>query len=191
MREGTRWWIDRPVEWSGVGGLDGAFKDRVIEVDPGPSDAPIVADFRGLYDPPVLSHHEPGDLELVLMASTRGSLQRGAGVLYRGIRIGTILDTTLAQDATSIGARVLIERRYTPLVRDNSRFHEAGAFDLDLGFSGLRARLDSLETLMVGGVSLVTPDVPGERVESGARFEVDPEERDEWADWRPRIPLEE
>ncbi|HAW95241.1 MAG TPA: hypothetical protein DCX60_03100 [Phycisphaerales bacterium] len=192
MREGTRWWIDRPVvEWSGVGGLDGAFKDRVVEVDPGPSDGPIVADFRGLDAPPVLSHHQPGDLELVLMASRRGSLQRGAAVLYRGIRIGTILDTTLAEDATSIEARILIERRYAPLVRDNSRFHEAGAFDLDLGFSGLRARLDSLETLMVGGVSLVTPDAPGERVTSGARFEVDPEERDEWAEWRPRIPLED
>ena len=192
MREGTRWWIDRPVvEWSGVGGLDGAFKDRVVEVDPGPSDGPIVADFRGLDAPPVLSDHQPGDLQLVLMASRRGSLQRGAAVLYRGIRIGTILDTTLADDATSIEARILIERRYAPLVRDNSHFHETGAFDLDLGFSGLRARLDSLETLMVGGVSLVTPDAPGERVESGARFEVDPEERDEWAEWRPRIPLED
>ena len=77
------------------------------------------------------------------------------------------------------------------LFDDFPDFDDLGDFDLDLGFSGLRARLDSLETLMVGGVSLVTPDAPGERVESGARFEVDPEERDEWAEWRPRIPLED
>ena len=192
MREGTRWWIDRPmVEWSGVGGLDGAFSDRVIEVDPGPSGASIVRGFRGLDEPPVLSQYQPGDLPLTLTASKRGSLQRGASVLYRGVRIGTILETNLAENATSVEARILIERRFAPLVRDNSRFYEAGALDLDLGFTGLRARLDSLETLMVGGVSLVTPDTPGKRVETDARFPVEAEENDDWAAWRPSIPLED
>ena len=190
MREGTRWWIDRPmVEWSGVGGLDGAFSDRVIEVDPGLSEGSIVRGFKGLDEPPVLSQYQPGDLPLTLSAPKRGSLQRGASVLYRGVRIGTILDTDLAPNATSVEASILIERRFAPLVRDNSRFYEAGALDLDLGFTGLRARLDSLETLMVGGVSLVTPDTPGERVDPDARFVVEAEENDDWADWRPRIPL--
>ena len=192
MREGTRWWIDRPmVEWSGVGGLDGAFGDRVIEVDPGPSQGPLVRGFIGLQEPPVLSQYQLGDLQLILTASRRGSLQRGAAVLYRGVRIGTILETNLARDATSVEARILIERRFTPLVRDNSRFHETGAFDLDLGFTGLKAKLDSLETLMVGGVSLVTPDTPGEPVVSGASFDVEPEGNDAWDAWRPLIPLED
>lgn len=192
MREGTRWWIDRPmVEWSGVGGLDGAFSDRVIEVDPGLSEGSIVRGFRGLDEPPVLSQYQPGDLPLTLTASKRGSLQRGASVLYRGVRIGTILETNLAENATSVEARVLIERRFAPLVRENSRFYEAGVLDLDLGFTGLRARLDSLETLMVGGVSLVTPDTQGERVEPDARFVVEAEENDDWAAWRPSIPLED
>ncbi len=192
MREGTRWWIDRPmVEWSGVGGLDGAFSDRVIEVDPGLSEGAIVRGFRGLDEPPVLSQYQPGDLPLTLIASKRGSLQRGASVLYRGVRIGTILETDLAENASSVEARILIERRFAPLVRRNSRFYEAGVLDLDLGFTGLRARLDSLETLMVGGVSLVTPDAPGERVDPEARFVVETEEDDDWAAWRPLIPLED
>jgi paraquat-inducible protein B len=192
MREGTRWWIDRPmVEWSRVGGLDAAFRDRFIDVDPGPDGGPLVRGFQGLAEPPVLSQYQAGDLSLTLMAAERGSLQRGAAVLYRGVRIGTILETDLSEDATSVEARVLIQRRYTPLVRRNSRFFEAGAIDLDLGFTGLRARLDSLETLIVGGVSLATPDQLGERVDSGARFEVEPEADDDWLSWRPEIPLED
>ncbi len=192
MREDTRWWIDRPmVEWSRVGGLDGAFSDRSIDVDPGPSGGAIVRVFEGLDEPPVLSQYQEGDLSLTLSAASRGSLQRGAAVLYRGVRIGTILETDLAENATSVEARILVERRFAPLVRDNSRFYEAGAFDLDLGFTGVRARLDSLETLMVGGVSLVTPNSPGEVAISGARFDVASEADDDWADWRPRIPLQD
>ena len=76
-------------------------------------------------------------------------------------------------------------------MRQNSLFYQAGVLDLDLGFTGLRARLDSLETLMVGGVSLVTPDAPGERVDPEARFVVETEEDDDWTAWRPLIPLED
>jgi paraquat-inducible protein B len=191
MREGTRWWIDRPmVEWSRVGGLDAAFSDRFIDVDPGPAGSAVLRGFTGLDEPPVLSQYQAGDLSLILMASERGSLQRGAAVLYRGVRIGTILGTDLAEDATSVEAQIVIKRRFTPLVRRNSRFFEAGAFDLDLGFTGLRARLDSLETLMVGGVSLATPNRPAEPVVSGTRFNVEPEADDDWSSWRPEIPLQ-
>ena len=53
-----------------------------------------------------------------------------------------------------------------------------------------RGDVDSLETLIVGGVSLVTPDAPGEVVESGHRFEVLKQPESDWLDWRPKILLD-
>ena len=76
-----------------------------------------------------------------------------------------------------------------PLVRANSRFHQTGAFDLDIGLTGVSARLDSLETLFVGGVSLVTPTRPGTAVESGHQFKVEPEFDDDYLEWKPAIDL--
>ena len=42
----------------------------------------------------------------------------------------------------------------------------------------------------MGGVSLVTPDAPGEVVESGHRFEVLKQPESDWLDWRPKILLD-
>ena len=187
-RAGSRWWISRPqLDWSRVSGLDSLVGPRFVQVDPGVPDASPRTVFTGLAEAPILEQIEPGDLTIVLVAEVRGSLQPGAALNYRGVRIGTILSTALASDSTGVVAQVLVRRRYVPLVRSNSRFAQSGAFDLDIGLTGLRARLDSLETLVIGGVSMATPTEAGARVESGHRFAVAVEPDDEWFEWRPAI----
>jgi len=193
-RSGSRWWISRPeLDWSRVSGLDSIVGPRFIQVDPaldgGSPPAPCTT-FVGLPEAPVLDRLDPGDLLVTLIADGRESLHPGAALSYRGVRIGTILSTSLAPDASGVVAEVLVRARYAPLVRENSRFFQSGAFDLDIGLTGVRARLDSLETLVVGGVSLVTPTEPGEPVVSGHRFEVAVEPDEGWFDWRPSIPID-
>ena len=114
----------------------------------------------------------------------------GSSILYRGVPIGTIISIDLSDDATSVHAEAIIREPFVTLARANSRFYQAGAFDLDIGLGGINARLDSLETLIVGGVALVTPDAPGAQVESGHRFEVTGDPDSDWFDWRPRIELD-
>ena len=190
---GTRWWISRPeLDWSRVSGLDSIVGPRFIQVDPahdGGVSSQACRSFIGLSEAPVLERHDAGDLLVTLVADGRESLHPGAALSYRGVRIGTILSTALASNATGVVAEVLVRARYTPLVRENSRFFQTGAFDLDIGLTGFRARLDSLETLVVGGVSLVTPTEPGAPVSSGHRFEVAVEPDEDWFEWRPVIPL--
>ena len=187
-REGSRWWISRPeLDWSRVSALDSLVGPRFVEVDPGDPTGGSSTSFQGLGEAPILEQIEPGDLTIVLVAETRGSLQPGAALHYRGVQIGTILSTALAGDSTGVVARVLVRKRFVPLVRANSRFAQSGAFDLDIGLTGLRARLDSLETLIVGGVSMATPTDAGDPVESGHEFEVATEPEDDWSDWRPVI----
>ena len=190
-RVGARWWISRPqIDWTRVSGLDSLVGPRFVLVDPSSGDTAIAHDFEGLSEAPTIEHFAEGDLSLILLAETRGTLHAGSAVLYRGVRIGTIQSTSLAPDATGVEVKALIEEKYTPLVRTNSKFFQTGAFDLNIGLTGLRARLDSLETLFVGGVSLVTPTDPGEQSGSGARFIVAESAEDEWLRWRPKIDLE-
>jgi paraquat-inducible protein B len=190
-RAGSRWWVSRPkLDWSRVSGLDSLVGPRFIRVDP-PTDPSGVElfDFQGLTEAPIVDRIASGDLLITLIAESRGTLQPGSSVFYRGVTVGTILSTALADDALGVVASVLIEARYVPLVRANSRFHQTGAFDLDIGLTGVSARLDSLETLFVGGVSLVTPTRPGTAVESGHQFKVEPEFDDDYLEWKPAIDL--
>jgi paraquat-inducible protein B len=190
-RAQTRWWIARPkVGLSRVQGIDSLLGPRWIQVDPAPSETDPCFEFKGLDEPPIVDSIGSRDLLLFLQASDRGTLHQGSSVLYRGVSIGTVLDARLADDSTSVVAEVLIQARFVALVRDNSRFYQTGAFDLDIGFDGINARLDSLETLIVGGVSLVTPDAPGDTVESGHSFQVLKEPESAWLRWRPKIMLD-
>lgn len=190
-RAGSRWWVSRPkLDWSRVSGLDSLIGPRFIQVDPPTDPSGVeVFDFQGLTEAPIVDRIAPGDLAITLIAESRGTLQPGSSVFYRGVAVGTILSTALADDALGVLASVLIEARYVPLVRANSRFYQTGAFDLDIGLTGVSARLDSLETLFVGGVSLVTPTRPGSEVESGHQFKVDPEFDDDYLEWKPAIDL--
>jgi paraquat-inducible protein B len=190
-RSGSRWWVSRPtLDWSRVSGLDSLVGPRFIQVDP-PSDGgdKEMFLFQGLTEAPIVDRIAPGDLSLTLVADFRGTLQPGASVFYRGVSVGTILSTALADDSLGVVARILIEGRYVPLVRTNSRFYQTGAFDLDIGLTGLSARLDSLETLFVGGVSLVTPTRPGSQVEPDHQFKVESELDDDYLEWNPAIDL--
>jgi paraquat-inducible protein B len=190
-RVDSRWWISRPqIDWSRVSGLDSLVGPRFVLVDPASGDTPVAHDFDGLPEAPIIEHFAEGDLSLSLFAEDRGTLHAGSAVLYRGVRIGTIHMTSLSQDATGVEVKALVEAKYAPLVRINSKFFQTGALDLDIGLTGLRARLDSLETLFVGGVTLVTPTEPGERAESGAHFNVSESPRDDWIQWKPKIDLE-
>ncbi len=186
--EGTRFWIVRPrLDLRGVGGLDTIVGPRYLEMRPA-GDSPRRA-FVGLDTPPAVEEIAPGDLRLTLDASRRGSLQLGAGVFYRGVRIGTVLSVAIAADAGSVEAEIVVEAAYASMIRKRSRFFPAGTVEVGLSLDGLTTRIDSLETLLLGGVGVATPPEAGDPVPPGHRFVMDDRPEDEWLEWRPAIPL--
>jgi paraquat-inducible protein B len=186
--EGTRFWIVRPrVDLAGVGGLDTIVGPRYVEMRP--EGASSARRFVGLDQPPAVESIEPGDRRFLIDASARGSLARGAGVYYRQVRVGTVLSVGLADDSNSVQAEILVEARYAPLVQARTRFFPVGTFEFGLSLEGLRTRIDSLETLLLGGVAFATPPGGGREAPDGLRFAMDPKAEDEWLEWRPSVPL--
>jgi len=199
-RQGTRFWIVRPrIGPSGVTGLDTVIGPRYVAVEPavappdangqGSALAPPRDHFIGLFEPPLVADIDPDDLEVVLQSESRGSLQPGAPVLFRGVQIGTVLAVGLASDGSAIEARAHIEASYSGLICQNTRFWDSGGAHVDLGISGLSIDVDSLATLIVGGVTAATPPVAGEPVRTGHRFRVAPEADEEWLLWQPALPI--
>ena len=54
-------------------------------------------------------------------------------------------------------------------------------------FSGLDVSLESLESLIAGGIAFATPDDPGAPVPNNSYFKIAEKPEDRWLDWAPRI----
>lgn len=191
-RAGTSFWIVRPeLSLDSVQGLETIIGAQYIALSPGPQGGEPRAEFTVLAQPPLADNvnHQDG-LEIVLEAPTRFGLQPGAGVSYRGVRIGSVTAVGLSSDATSVEVRALIRRAYAQLVRDRSVFWETGGLEFGLSITaGLEVDLDSLRTAFVGGIAMATPVDAGGPATRGTRFTLNADVDDEWLDWEPALPL--
>lgn len=190
-REGSRFWIVRPhLALDSISGLETIIGSRYVAVVPGPAGAERRAEFAALVDPPLDEALEPGGVEVVLEAPARFGLRAGAPVEYREVRVGTVLAVGLASDASSVEARAYIRPQYVELVREGTRFWESGGFEMELGLtSGLKVGLESLQSMLVGGVRFATPPNGGAVARTGHRFALAEEPAAEWLTWRPNVPV--
>jgi paraquat-inducible protein B len=186
-REGSVFWIVRPeVRLGDISRLGTLVSGPYIEVRPGSGTAR--SEFTGLDQPPLTER--PG-LKLILAASQLGSVKLGSPVSYRGIEVGTVTGTQLSRDATAAHVEVVIFRRYASLVRAGSRFWSVGDVDVSVSlFKGVEVDLDSLRSLVTGGVAFATPEasnMPPAR--DGAIFVLHDKPEKDWLTWQPRLSI--
>ena len=192
--EGTRFWVVRAeVSLQRIAGLDTLIGPRYIALDPAPPGSGFIDSFIALDAPPRTAPPEDDSLRLVLMAQRLGNLAPGSPVLYREIRVGSVVDAVLSNDATRVLVTIDIQPRYAPLVHANTRFWRTGGVGVDFGiFSGLSVEADSLDALLNASVSLATPEKNrGQRVHNHARFDLADTPEKDWLQWEPAIDLEQ
>jgi len=189
-RQGSRFWVVRPeIGFAGVVGLETIVGPRYLTVIPG--SGPRQRQFIGLDRPPIVESVDPGDLEVIVRAPRLGGLLAGGPVLYREVPIGTILSAGLTSDAGAVEARLHIESAYAPLIRTETKFWRFGGIRARIGFSGVDVSIDSLPSLLKGGVGVATPPPPlaGEAVRTGHRFALADEPEKDWLAWEPLVPI--
>jgi paraquat-inducible protein B len=187
-REGTRFWIVRPkVGLSDITGLGTVITGPRIELSPGGGKPG--RDFVGLENPPVPSERE--GLKILLLSPRRGSLKIGSPVFYRGIEVGAVEELRLAPDATTVNIRAVIRKPYVGLVREGSMFWNASGVDVSIGLlHGVEIGMESLRSLVAGGVAFATPEgAPGRGMKDGAVFRLYDKPKPEWLDWHPQIAI--
>jgi paraquat-inducible protein B len=143
-------------------------------------------------DAPAPAAKTPKQLQILLTADRRGSVKSGSPVYYRQVKVGEVNGAALAKTADTVNITCAIEKKYAPLVRENSRFWNVSDIGVDLGlFRGGQIKTESLESILAGGLAFATPDEDqmGATAKNGALFSLYDAPEDAWLAWRPKIPL--
>ncbi|CBL45994.1 putative paraquat-inducible protein b [gamma proteobacterium HdN1] len=152
---GTQFWLVKPeVSFSGVTGLDTLMSGNYVGMKVGGGAA--LREFTALESAPPPDETTPG-LHLVLNARDLGSLHVGSPVTYRKITVGAVSQYLLKDDGRGVQFKVVIDAEYAHLVKKGSRFWNNSGLRVAAGLSGVDVRMESLATLVAGGVSFDTP----------------------------------
>jgi len=167
----TRFWIVRARVAAGqVSGLGTLFSGAFIGLDPGKPGLPATH-FKGLETPPVVTTDLPGR-HFVLQASSLGSIDIGAPVYYRQIKVGQVVGYMLKEDGMAVDVKVFVNAPFDKYVFKNTRFWNASGLDIAVDASGIRINTESVVTIMIGGIAFETPAnlEPGDPAEPNEMF---------------------
>ncbi len=152
----TRWWVVRPrIGTSGISGIDTILSGAYIAADIGRSDEARHA-FVGLEKPPTVVTGRQGK-SFTLEAQDLGSLDVGAPVYLRRIRVGEVVDFELTDDGKGVRIHVFVDAPHDAHVHLGSRFWNAGGLDFSLGADGFKMDSQSITTVVLGGIGFLTP----------------------------------
>lgn len=187
-REGARFWIVRPhVGWGAVTGLATVFTGPEIQVLPS-DEGPRALEFVGLEAAPV--GLEGDGLKLVLRAERPKAIRASTPLYYRGVEVGVVQKIELSPNTAAADLHVLVFRRYAPLVREGSVFWNTSGVSAKASvLKGLDFELESLRSLVQGGVEFATPSAKAPLAKQGAVYFLHDGAREEWLNWEPRIRL--
>lgn len=187
-REGSLFWIARlGTELQDFSNLGTVITGVYIQVLPG-SGGPK-SEFAGVEDSQAAL--EPDGLAIVLHTNRLGSLKPSSPVYYRGIQVGAVRTVRLSSNATQAEILLQIKPRYVKLVRSSSKFWNASGAEVKLGlFSGLEVNVESLKSLVGGGIVFATqPDPASKQERNGAEFPLYDQPMKEWLEWAPQISI--
>lgn len=152
----TLFWIVRPeLTAAGIAGLDTILSGSYIGVQPG-SSSQRKSTYEGLTSAPPVSPDEPG-LHLTLLADALGSVQRGTGIYYRNVTIGSVESFALDGEK-GVVVKVFIYPQFEHLVKEGSRFCNVSGVNIEGKLSDIKVHIESFAALLKGGILLYTPE---------------------------------
>jgi len=86
---------------------------------------------------------------------------------FHDIQVGRVLDYELEKDGEGVLIDIFIQAPHHLRVRDTSRFWQLSGFEISLGAEGLNVKMESLASLLTGGIAFDTPATAGGSEEPG------------------------
>ncbi len=118
--------------------------------------------------------------KVILTADGLGGVAQGDPVLYREIQIGQVLKTRLNENADAVEIELGIDPQRAELIRANTVFWNASGLRLSLGdLADASVEIESLKSLIQGGIALANPLDAGAPAQSGARYPLNAKRPDE------------
>ena len=136
-------------------GLNTLLSGAYIGIDP-VTGGRHVRHFEGLETPPVVTTGQRGR-HFILKADRLGSLDVGAPVYYRQIKVGEVVAYDIGKNAESIDFTIFVHAPYDQKVHENTRFWNASGVDVSLTAQGVNVETESLTSILIGGVAFADP----------------------------------
>ncbi len=172
LDEDARFWVVRPeISAQGVSGLSTVVSGVYIEGawDSVPGEA--TNSFEGLENPLFVRPGEEGR-RITLNVAPDMQLQGGTPLIFRGIEVGRLEEPRLVGDNMTIQVDAFIEAPHDARISSATRFWDSSGFSIDFGADGLSLDVESLASLVSGGIEFDEVYTNGAEVPDGFRFDI-------------------
>ncbi len=149
----AQFWVVSPqVSLEGISGLETVLSGSYIEAAWDTQIGETAYSFTALKEPPLTPPDQPGR-RVRLIAEDGGSVGIGAPVFYKRIQVGRVESKTLTPDGESVVFDLFIEDPHHLRLSAGSRFWNASGIEVELGAEGAKLKVESLISLLRGGIT--------------------------------------
>ncbi|MDN2664120.1 intermembrane transport protein PqiB [Psychromonas sp. 14N.309.X.WAT.B.A12] len=160
LNDKTQFWVVKPrVGSEGISGLETILSGAYIQIQPGDSKTKKLT-FEALDLPPVAPLGSKGK-RVILSHNSAGKLSVGDPVSYQGFTVGRVEKTSFDLKTKKALYQLFIFEPYDDLLLSGSQFWLTSGVDVQLNADGIKVQVDSLQSLVSGGVTFGIPS--GER----------------------------
>ncbi len=171
LREDSRFWVVKPrITAEGVSGLGTLLSGAYIELYPG-SGTEEKRKYQGLEKAPLTPPGVAG-VRIELYGDSASSVSAGAPVSFHGLQAGQVESVELDFKSEEVKLSVFIDAPYDKLITPRARFWNASGITVTAGADGVEITMESVATLVAGGIAFSAPDTNSDRdtVATGTRF---------------------
>lgn len=185
--EGSKFWVVKPqIDMGGISGLETIFEGTYISASPGKQDGPEKLNFDGQIGGESVQSAED-TVPYYLETANVESVSEGDSVTFRGLKVGSVAKITLSKTAQVASVQINIESKYTRLIRNNTVFWRKVGIQAKLGLFNSEVKINSLDTLMRGGIDFFTPENAEEMAKSHAKFALSDGPPKGYEKWNPKL----
>jgi paraquat-inducible protein B len=182
--EGSKFSLVTPkVGFQGISGLETLFEGTYIALLPGPTEAKAKYDFKAQAN----SATDTLDDTSSYMVETESaeSIGPGASVSFRGVKVGTVTKLHFLKGSQMVAIQLNLDNKYVKLVRTNTIFWRKVGIQAKLGIFGSDIKVNSMDSIMNGGIEFATPSQAGPVAKSQQKFTLAPIAPKDLAKWNP------
>lgn len=168
----TQFWVVTPqVTTRGISGLSTVLSGVYIDSAWDAESTGPVEQFIGLESPPLVQPGRPG--KRITLRTTPGvGVSEGGPVLYRGLEVGKLERPRLAEDGKTVVVDAFIQSPHDQRLNAASRFWDTSGFSVSLGAGGFALNVDSISSLIAGGVAFDNIYEGGDSVAPGHVYDI-------------------
>ena len=166
LNQSAKFWIVRPqISTRGVSGLETVLSGSFIEVAWDGQKGATLSRFTALKEIPLSRPSDEGT-RFRLRANDGGSMSIGAPILYKRIEVGRVESKELSADGERVDFNIFIDAPYDRLISNATRFWNLSGIAVEVGADGAKLKVDSLASLLQGGISFDNVTTSGAPVDA-------------------------